>query len=131
MAIQTIWTTELIQETIEKIRIGINADLSCFHERDFELRAGNILFHLSAEELEEFTKCSNDVVYFVEKYCRFLTDFGRVTISLTDYQTELLLKLTREHYISALDDFGPINRNLILMQSRQSYKTTTISAFLA
>jgi hypothetical protein len=115
----TIWTSELIQQSLEKIRMGIFSDLECFYKRDIELKAANILFKLNAEELKEFNKCSVDIVYFVKNYCRFLTDYGRILVNLRDFQKDILDTLGEQVYIEDLQDFGPKVRNYILMASRQ------------
>jgi len=122
MSLTQIWTSEVVQESLSKLRMGINCDLSCFYERDIELKNANLLFKLSAIEVEEFNKCSEDIIYFVEKYCRFLTDKGRMPVKLREYQKNMLRILTDEHYIKNLDEYGPKNRNLILCQSRQTGK---------
>jgi hypothetical protein len=122
MSTTTIWTTELVKESLDKLRLGIQVDLSAFFERDIELKNSNVLFKLTPDEVEEFNKCSQDIIYFVEKYCRFLTDKGRRTVKLTNYQKKLLKSLTDEIYIESLDEYGPLNRNVALMQARQSYK---------
>lgn len=131
MAQMTVWTTELVDQTIEKLRYGMVTDMSCFHERNIELKGSNILFKTSPAELEEFTRCSMDISYFVEKYCKFLTDKGRATVTLRNYQYDILDELGEEEWNVILDDMGPKNRNYILMASRQTGKTTTIAAFFA
>lgn len=131
MGQMTIWTSELVEQAKEKLRHNIPADLSCFHEKDLELKGGDILFRLTQEEVEEFHKCSRDVVYFVTKYCRFLTDKGRTTVDLRDFQEEILSELSEEEWKERIDQYGPKHRNYILMASRQTGKTTTISAFFA
>jgi len=117
-----IWNSQLVQQTLEKLRLGIYADLSCFHTQDIELKAANILYQLTPDEIEEFHKCSHNIVYFVEKYCRFLTDFGRITVLLRDYQKNILESLSKETYSEKLEEFIPVIRNMIMMQSRQSGK---------
>jgi hypothetical protein len=131
MSATTIWTSDLVQEALTKLRLGVQVDLSAFYERDIELKNANLLYKLTAGEVNEFNKCADDVVYFVEKYCRFLTDKGRVTVKLRDYQKKILKVLTEEHYVKNLDEYGPKNRDLIMCQSRQTGKTTTIAAFFA
>jgi len=133
MASSTIWTTKRVNETLEKVRnnFGEDADFSCFHERDYELKGQNIFFQLTHEEEQEFIKCSQDVDYFVESYCRFLTDEGRRTVELRDFQSEILETIGEEVWVPSINDFGPKNRNYILMASRQTGKTTTIAAFFA
>jgi hypothetical protein len=121
----------MVEEVKESLRYGNITDLSCFHERDVELKGGNILFKLSQQEYEEFELCSTDINYFVQKYCRFMTDSGRTTVTLRKYQTDVLDVLGEEHYIPSLDEMGPKVRNFILMASRQTGKTTTIAAYFA
>lgn len=131
MAYSIIWTTESVNEALEKLRYGAEVNLDCFHQRDPELKADNILFQLTHEEEQEFIKCSQDIEYFVEKYCRFLTDYGRQTVELRNFQSDILNTIGEEVWIEDLKDFGPKVRNYILMASRQTGKTTTISAFFA
>jgi len=126
-----VWNSELVQQAIDKLRMGIQTDLSCFHENDIELKAANILFQLTSEETDEFDKCSRDIVYFVEKYCRFLTDKGRTVVKLRSYQKKILRALADETYDDKLNDLVPKVRNIIMLQSRQSGKTTTITAYFA
>ena len=122
MANTTIWNSVLVQQALEKLRMGIFADLSCFHNGDIELKAGNILYQLTPDEIDEFHKCSHDIIYFVEKYCRFLTDTGRKTVKLRDFQKEILEDLADEEYSDKIEELIPKIRNLIMMQSRQSGK---------
>ena len=122
MAGPTIWNSNLVAQTLEKLRLGIQTDLSCFHTQDIELKAANILYQLTPEEQDEFYKCSHDIYHFVSKYCRFLTDAGRVTVKLRDFQENILESLSEEMYSEKLDEFVPVTRNMIMMQSRQSGK---------
>lgn len=122
MSKATIWTTEKVNEVLEKVRYGEELNASCFHERDYELRAENIIFQLTTEEEEEFIKCSEDIEYFVEKYCRFLTDEGRRTVELREFQGDILNTVGSEEWIPKIKDFGPKNRNFILMAARQTGK---------
>lgn len=120
----TIWNSALVQQMLERLRMGLPADLSCFYRGDIELKAADILYQLTQEETDEFHKCSSDIVYFVEKYCRFLTDIGRTVVHLRDYQKKILRALAKETIknILGVDELVPVIRNLIMMQSRQSGK---------
>ena len=113
--------------------MGIPTDLTCFHNGDIELKADNLLYQSTYEEVEEFHKCSHDIIYFVEKYCRFLTDTGRHVVKLREYQRKILRSLAKEEtqIIFEQEELIPVIRNLIMMQSRQSGKTTTIAAYFA
>lgn len=126
-----IWTTSMVDEVKDQLRFGNETDLSCFHERDIELKGYKIPFKFSAAEYDEFKRCAGNITYFVEKYCRFMTDAGRTTVPLRKYQVEILDDLAEETYIPSLDDMGPKNRNYILMASRQTGKTTTVAAYFA
>ena len=120
-----IYSTEIIDDIKSQIFAGYNADMSPFFENNINLKAPNINFKLTKEEFEEIQKCYNDAVYFVEKYCTFLTDDGRRTVQLRDYQKRILRILTEQVYIEKRDDMGPKNRGVIMMQSRQSGKCVT------
>jgi len=114
-----VWTSELIQKNVERIRFQLPANMECFHMRDIELKADNITFKLTAEELDEFNKCASDIAYFVQKYCRFMTDKGRTTVKLRPYQIKILKSLAEEQYIEELEEYGPKNRDVIVLASRQ------------
>jgi hypothetical protein len=131
MSHNLIWTTEIVNQTLEELRYGADVNLDCFHQRDPELKADNVLFQLTQEEEEEFIKCSQDIDYFVETYCQFLTDYGRQTVELREFQRDILNTIGEEVWLEKLEDWGPKVRNFILMASRQTGKTTTISAFFA
>jgi hypothetical protein len=122
MSSHIIWNTELVNETIQKLRQGVDCDLGCFYERSPELKAPNIPFQLTQEEVDEFIKCSNNIEYFVETYCKFLTDKGRTTVVLRDFQRDILNTLGEEEWIESLKEFGPKVKNFLLMSSRQSGK---------
>lgn len=125
-----IWTTELVNETLEKLRYSAEVDLDCFHQRDPELKADNVLFQLTHEEEQEFIKCSQEIEYFVEKYCQFLTDYGRQTVDLRDFQRDILNTIGEEKWIEDLQDLGPVVRNYILMASRQTGKCFSFNTLI-
>ena len=127
----TVWNSISVQQSMDKLRMGLQSDYSCFYQGDIELKAANLLYQLTPDEIDEFHKCSGDIVYFVEKYCRFLTDSGRRTVPLREYQKRILAALAKEEYSEKWEDVLPSIRNLIMMQSRQSGKTTTIAAFFS
>jgi len=122
MASPTVWNSILVQQSLDKLRMGMETNMSCFHESDIELKSDNILYQLTPEEIDEFHICSSDIIYFVEKYCRFLTDGGRKTVKLREYQKRILRALAKETLSEELEELIPAIRNLIMMQSRQSGK---------
>ena len=126
-----IWNSILVNQTLEKLRMGLPTNMSAFHSSDIELKAANLLYQLTPEEINEFHLCSRDIIYFVEKYCRFLTDTGRKVVDLRKYQKTILKLLSQEKFNEKIKDLVPAIRNLIIMASRQSGKTTTIAAFFS
>ena len=117
-----IWNSSLVAQSLDKLRMGMPTEMSCFHHGDIELKADNILYQLTPEEIDEFHKCSQDIVYFVERHCRFLTDAGRRAVKLREYQKTILRALSKEVLNEELQELIPEIRNLIMMQSRQSGK---------
>ena len=69
------------------------------------------------EQVQEFFKCKEDPIYFIETYMKVIhVDHGLMTIKLYPYQ-ERLINLCIKH------------RRVVAEQSRQSGKTTGIVAF--
>jgi hypothetical protein len=70
------------------------------------------------ERLEEFLKCSEDSIYFSEKYIKIVhVDHGFIPIKLYDYQKEIADKIKNSRRVS-------------VCTSRQAGKTTTAVAVL-
>jgi len=76
----------------------------------------------SPEQIQEWIKCKEDIIYFSEKYMHITTqDDGRIIIKLRDYQKKILKQL-----ISPSDH----RLNSIMMCPRQSAKTTTVTIYI-
>lgn len=68
--------------------------------------------------LKEYLKCSEDPLYFVERYIQIIhVDHGLIPIRLYDYQKEILEKITN-------------NRRVAVCTSRQAGKTTSAVAII-
>lgn len=129
--VKRIYTTEIIEQIIEDYKSGYDYDATPFKEGDIELRAPNISFEYTPEELDEFRKCMNDAEYFIEKYCKFQTDTGRQAVHLRDYQKNIINAVSAQHYDEKVGEMVPDNKNVCIMASRQVGKTTTTAAFMA
>ena len=129
--VKRIYTTEIIEQIIEDYKSGYDYDATPFKEGDVELRAPNISFEYTPEELDEFRKCMNDAEYFIETYCKFQTDKGRMPVKLRDYQKEIINSVSAQHYDENIGEMVPDNKNVCIMASRQIGKTTTTAAFMA
>jgi hypothetical protein len=86
---------------------------------------GNTLLKRSKQNIEwtpelvaEYVKCSQDVVYFTEKYMKIINvDKGLVSFILYDYQKEMLKSMQQ-------------NRFTIIATARQAGKSTVTCAFV-
>ena len=55
------------------------------------LKASNVKINFSREEIEEYLKCINDPVYFIETYCKIVTlDHGLQSFKLYECQKKKL-----------------------------------------
>jgi len=68
--------------------------------------------------IQEYLKCSQDVVYFTEKYMKIINvDKGLINFNLYDYQKNMLQSMSD-------------NRYTIIATARQAGKSTTTCAFI-
>jgi len=78
------------------------------------LKGGNIQIEFTKEQLEEYLRCSQDPVYFMENYMKIVTlDQGLVNIKLYDFQRDIVRTVHS-------------NRFTICKIPRQSGKTTCL-----
>ena len=129
--VKRIYTTEIIEQIIEDYKNGYEYDTTPFKEGDIELRAPNISFEYTPEELMEFQKCMENAEYFIETYCKFQTDKGRQSVKLRDYQKDIINTVSAQHFDESIGEMVPDNKNVCIMASRQIGKTTTTAAFMA
>ena len=125
-----VYSTEKINSIMKSLSSGVKLDMIPFFHGKHEWKQAGIGFEYTKEEWDEIEKCVENPIYFVEKYCTFLTDFGRKTIKLRDYQKDVLHLLGDEVYNKELNLFINKNRKVILLQSRQTGKTTTTAAYI-
>lgn len=125
----TIYSTERINKIKEDMSHGIISDMSPFYRGDPDLKDKGVLFKYTEKEIEELTKCASDCNYFVENYCKFLTDKGRILVTIRNYQHDMLHLMGDEKYDEELDEMVCKNKNIIICSSRQSGKTTTVVSY--
>jgi hypothetical protein len=126
-----VYSTALINKLIDDRNQGYDIDFDPFFNRDTELRASNIPFKMTDDEMEEYQKCYDNPEYFIDKYCKFMTDKGMSTVQLRDYQTKVIDLVTAESYDEDLDDAVPTNRNIIWLASRQVGKCVSPSVSIS
>lgn len=118
---QMIFTTKLVDESIDKINDGIviKRYQNPWLKSEVGLRRSGVAFKMSAEEQKEYVRCALDVHYFVEKYCKVKREDGSIgNILLRDYQKEIL------------DNFVNSRFN-ILMASRQVGKCFSFNTIIS
>jgi hypothetical protein len=82
------------------------------------LKAAGITFQFTPDQVQEYVKCSQDPIYFIENYCYIVTlDYGLKLFKLYDCQKKKI-------------DIIHNNRRVILMEGRQQGKTTSSAAYI-
>jgi hypothetical protein len=82
------------------------------------LKAAGVQVQFTPEQVQEYIKCSQDYIYFIETYCQIVSlDHGLIPFKLYECQKKKL-KVIHE------------NRKVILMEGRQQGKTTTSAAYI-
>lgn len=117
---QRVWSTKLVEETREAILNGFLPPKkdSPYYENKIGLRKENVIFEMTNDEIDEYIKCYNDVMYFAENYCFVKSEDGKhKIIKLRPYQKDILIMYKE-------------NRFSILMAARQSGKTVSSAIYI-
>jgi len=108
-AMRVIWSTKTIDMALKGLEEGRKLVANPFYDNNTKLLKGDLNFQRTKEEVEEFKKCMNDVVYFGNVHCQLMTPEGIQHIKLRDYQEKYLRHLEK-------------NRLSIYLSCRQSSK---------
>jgi len=82
------------------------------------LKSSDVPVNFTKEQVEEYLKCANDPVYFIETYVQIVNvDEGLMPFSMYDFQSNMVEKIHN-------------NRFVIAKLPRQSGKSTTVIAYL-
>lgn len=109
MAKRMIWSSKSLELALSGILAGRKLVANPFYEKNTSLLKGDLVFDRTQEEIKEWLKCKNDILYFAEKYCKLMTPEGIKHIKLRDYQKNYLQHLEK-------------NRLSIYLSCRQSGK---------
>lgn len=86
-----VWTTQRVDEWMKDYSEGLVHKETPWADGVIGVRNPDIVFEYTPEEIEELTKCANDIIYFANKYCYCLQGSkGYRPITLRDYQEEML-----------------------------------------
>jgi len=88
-----------------------------FYLRNPRLKAVGVQYSFTQVEIDEWSHCSLDPVYFIKKYCKVIhVDKGLIDFELFDYQEEIVNIYNKE-------------RKVIVRLPRQMGKTATTAGF--
>lgn len=108
-AMSVKWSTNVINLAIKGLDQGQKLVANPFYENNTKLLKGDLVYVRTKEEIAEWLKCSKDIIYFANKYCKLMTPEGIQNIQLRDYQIRYLRHLQK-------------NRLSIYLSCRQSGK---------
>lgn len=114
---RVIWSSAVLEAALKGIEQGKKLVSNPFYENNTRLLKGDLVYERTDEEIDEWIKCKNDIIYFVEKYCKLMTPEGIKNVKLREYQ---------QHYLKHLME----NRLSIYLACRQCGKTTTSAVFM-
>lgn len=112
-----IWSTKALDTAISGLAAGKKLLANPFYENNVKILKGDLVYQRTQEEINEWIRCKNDILYFAEKYCKLMTPEGIQHITLRDYQKRYLKHVT-DSQLS------------IYLACRQCSKTTMSSVFL-
>lgn len=116
-ALSMIWSTAVLDKAIKGLMRGKRLIANPFYENNIKLLKGDLNYERTPEEIEEWKKCRDDIIYFANTYCKLMTPLGVKNVVMRDYQEEYL-----KHLVN--------NRLSIFISARQSGKTVTSAIFL-
>ena len=96
---RAIWSSKSIDLALEGLKQGRKLVANPFYENNTKLLKGDLVFDRTPEEIQEWLRCKNDIIYFVEKYCKLMTPEGIKNVKLRDYQQNYLNHLM-DHRLS-------------------------------
>lgn len=112
-----IWSTEAFDLALKGMEQGKKLVANPFYDNNTKLLKSDLVFERTPEEIEEWKKCKDDIIYFCQKYCQLMTPQGIQHIELRDYQIEYLRHLEK-------------NRLSIFLSARQSGKCMTFNTLV-
>jgi len=104
-----IWSSKVIEIALKGLEQGKKLIANPFYENNTKLLKGDLVFERTAEEVEEWVRCREDIIYFANKYCKLMTPEGIKNVEMRDYQKDYLRHLEK-------------NRLSIFLSCRQSGK---------
>lgn len=101
IAKRMIWSTEAVNMALKGLEQGRRLVANPFYENNTKLLKGDLVFQRTPEEIAEWKRCENDIIYFANTYCKLMTPKGVRHIELRDYQEKYLQHLM-DHRLSIM-----------------------------
>lgn len=115
---KVVWSTKKVDEWMRDYSEGITHRENPWLDGMIGVRNPDIVFEYTPEEIQELTKCANDIFYFANNYAWCLQGSkGYQPLTLRDYQEEML-----DAYVK--------NRFNITLSCRQIGKTVIAAVFI-
>lgn len=115
---KVVWSTKKVDEWMRDYSEGITHRENPWLDGMIGVRNPDIVFEYTPEEIQELTKCANDIFYFANKYGYCLQGSkGYQPLTLRDYQEEMLAAYVK-------------NRFNITLSCRQIGKTVIAAIFI-
>jgi len=108
---RVVWTTKALNLAVDAIKKGLPLKTNPFCGKNVQLIKPDLVYRRTAEEVEDWKHCRDDIVYFASK-CFLMTPEGLKPCKLRPYQEKYL------RHVKA-------NRWSIYLAARQCGKSTT------
>lgn len=113
-----VWTSKRVDSWMKDYSEGVIHKDNPWLDGTIGVRNPSLVFEYTPKEIEELTKCAEDIMYFANNYCYCLQGSrGYQPLTLRDYQEEMLTSYAN-------------NRFSICCASRQIGKTVVAGVFL-
>lgn len=107
-----VWSTKALEVAVDAIKKGLPLKVNPFIGNNTKLLKPELVFKRTEEEINDYIRCMNDVIYFASK-CYIKQPEGLKPCILRDYQEEYLRHLQN-------------NRFSIFLACRQAGKTLSM-----
>lgn len=92
---RVIWSTTSLDQAVNALGVGKKLKANPFYENEVKLLKADLVYERTEDEIKEWQKCRNDIIYFADKYCKLMTPEGIKNIHLRDYQKDYLEHLMK------------------------------------
>ena len=114
---RVVWTTKALNLAVDAIKKGLPLKTNPFCGKNVQLIKPDLVYRRTAEEVEDWKHCRDDIVYFATK-CFLMTPEGLKPCKLRPYQEKYL------RHVKA-------NRWSIYLAARQCGKTLSMMSMIS